>query len=397
MKPKVCMVLHAYQPPTQTKEILERIVRKCYLPVLTGLLEQSNINVTLNINGSLSKRLSDQYPEVIEKIEDLFKNAQLELLESAAYHPILPLLPSRDQEYQITLNSTINQQVFGNIYKPVGFFPPELAVSLEVLRQLAILGYQYVIIPPLALPTRLHTELPYLLIRNQKGHGKIHLIPRNHEISNEIAFRKYSQASELIMRLTHLQQSISLPTVCAMDLETFGEHHMGYETFLIELLANSESITARTLFSSSSDYEIFNIQSCSWSTSYQDIKNKIPFPLWDHPLNSIHQLVNLHLDLVNEAGRLLDEEQQIKSGNMSSRYSTTRILIGKAQHSDTTWWAGGQGHWSPEMIRKGLEIQRFALETTKTVLHDLEHTKQVEIFLKLSDKILKKVKRLINP
>jgi len=190
-----------------------------------------------------------------------------------------------------------------------------------------------------------------------------------------------------------------VPTVCAMDIETFGEHNKGYETFLIELLAKSVSIAAKTLLSLGSDYEIFDIQSSSWSTSPKDIEDRVPFPLWDHPLNSIHQLVNLHLSLVNEAGRFLDEEQKGTSGEKDPRYPTARarLLIAKSQHSDTAWWAGGHGHWSPAMIQRGLALQRFALETAKKTLHNPEHTKRVEIFLELSDRIFKRAKRLLNP
>ena len=396
MKPTFCMVLHAYQPPTQTEYILKRIVKNCYLPIMTGLLKQSSAKVTLNINGSLSEMLSDQYPEVIEKIVDLYKNDQLEFLESAAYHPILPLLPPRDRVYQISLNSTINQEIFGNIYNPIGFFPPELAVSRDVIRQLALRGYEYVIVPPLALPMRLHTELPYLHVQGRKRHGTTHLIPRNHELSNEIAFRKYHQVSKLLTRLAHFQRSVPMSTICAMDIETFGEHNKGYETFLIELLAKAESITAKTVLFSSSDYEIFDIYSCSWSTSRQDIDNRVPYPLWEHPLNSIHQLANLHLDLVNETGSLLDEEQKGTPGEKDPQNTNARILIAKAQHSDTTWWAGGHGHWSPAMIQRGLALQKFALETAKKTLSKPEHTKRVENFLEISDLIFGRIKRLIN-
>lgn len=396
MRPQICMVLHAYQPPTQSKDILERIVKNCYLPVTEGLLNQGNVKVTLNINASLSEMLSNQYPKVIENIVELCKNRQLEFLESAAYHPILPLLPPNDRKYQIELNSAINQQIFGKVYKPIGFFPPELAVSQEVLQQLALLGYEYVIVPPLVLSMRVHSELPYLSVRSRKGHGIIHIIPRNHEISNEIAFRRYRQVSEILPRLINLQRSISRPTICVMDIETFGEHHIGYESFLIDLLTKSESITAETVLFSSPDYEIFDVHACSWSTSQEDIDNKVPFPLWEHPMNSIHQLVNLHLDLVNDTGRLLAEEQKELIAETDSRYTPAFILIAKAQHSDTAWWAGGHGHWSPAMIQRGLALQRFALETAEKILQNPEHVKGIEFYLKFSDKIFKRVKRLIN-
>ena len=105
-------VLHAYQPPTQEANILDRIVKKCYLPVAQGLENNPELKITLNMNASLTEMLADDYLIVIEKYAELARNGQIEFLDSGAYHPILPLISQREARKQITMNRKINSRIF---------------------------------------------------------------------------------------------------------------------------------------------------------------------------------------------------------------------------------------------------------------------------------------------
>ena len=68
----------------------------------------------------------------------------------------------------------------------------------------------------------------------------------------------------------------------------------------------------------------------SWSTEIKDLKEKIPYPLWQHPENKLHQyqwqLTNLFIGLIN----------QVKD---NSNYKEARELLDKALASDQYWWA----------------------------------------------------------
>ena len=87
-KPIVGIVLHAYQPPypVQEPDVVTRIVKNTYLPVPKALLE-SEIPITVNINGSLSEILEVEHPEVIEAFSALHESNLLEFLGSGCYHP----------------------------------------------------------------------------------------------------------------------------------------------------------------------------------------------------------------------------------------------------------------------------------------------------------------------
>ena len=98
-KTPVIIVLHAYQPITQTQEVLERIIKKCYRPFFERLIENPSVKIALNIAGCLLEKLTMEYPDIVTLIEKAKDNNQIEFMGSAFYHPILPLTKPDDQVY----------------------------------------------------------------------------------------------------------------------------------------------------------------------------------------------------------------------------------------------------------------------------------------------------------
>ena len=115
----VVIILHAYQPITQDKEILERIINNCYTPFLSKLIENSDIKITLNISGCLLEKLSIEYPEIIRLVEKGILNNQIELMGSAFYHPILPLI-SDEEENELFLSFSV--QILLKMYNSVKLY-----------------------------------------------------------------------------------------------------------------------------------------------------------------------------------------------------------------------------------------------------------------------------------
>ncbi len=94
--------LHLYQPPTQSKNLLHKIAKECYVPLAEGFEKYRNVVLTVNINGALTELLAENgYKWLLRKIGRLLKNGKIELVESAKYHPILPLLPEDEVVRQI--------------------------------------------------------------------------------------------------------------------------------------------------------------------------------------------------------------------------------------------------------------------------------------------------------
>ena len=112
-KTPVIFILHAYQPITQSIEVLERIIEKCYKPFFERLLANPSVKISLNITGCLLEKLTMEYPEIVKLIEKAKDNNQIELMGSAFYHPILPLTKPEDQSYQIQKQNVTVTGIFG--------------------------------------------------------------------------------------------------------------------------------------------------------------------------------------------------------------------------------------------------------------------------------------------
>ncbi|MFX0092548.1 MAG: hypothetical protein ACFFBD_12360, partial [Candidatus Hodarchaeota archaeon] len=193
--PNLCLILHAYQPPypVQQKSIVKRIVKHCYSPVLNMLLNHPEYKVTFNINASLVEMLVE-FPHVLENLNILVKRKQIELLESAAYHPLLPLISEDEIKFQIGLNSKINKKLIFDGYEPKGFFPPELAITPQIIEVISELGYKYIIGA-----SCLFEEVEKSPWRVKLPNGQsIMLLTRNKDLSNAIAFKQYPSIKNFI-------------------------------------------------------------------------------------------------------------------------------------------------------------------------------------------------------
>jgi len=383
-------VLHAYQPPTQKANILDRIVKKCYLPVAQALQNNPELKITLNINASLTEMLEDDYIVVIEKYAELARNGQIEFLDSGAYHPILPLISQREAKKQIIMNKKINTRIFGSIWNPNGLWPPELAVSETLATLVESLGYRYMIVPEMSIS--LNSPFPTPLLTRLLIHPSapnLFLINRNREISNNISFQRYATVQNIlehVAQLTAVQPEGVL--IYAADLETFGEHHQHYEKFLIELLQSTDSRTIFDLMNLPTQ-PIIEFRSSSWSTSEEDLYRDIPFPLWAYPGNSIHELLNFHSDLLSETLEFL----LLKKDETEYEVKVALQAVAKAQHSCQTWWASTKDHFSKELIQKGFDAQRSALDLTLMAIgSESEHT----IPKAVSDRISKRLERYLS-
>lgn len=150
-KKAIVLLLHVYQPPWQSREIFLDFFNRSYEPIISLLENRSEIKITLNIIGSLTEKLVQEGKiEFIERVRALVKLGQIELVGSAMYHPILPLIPAEHIIRQIKLNEEINSKYFKEEWTASierfgerGFFMPEIAYSYDaakVIEQQGLVG-----------------------------------------------------------------------------------------------------------------------------------------------------------------------------------------------------------------------------------------------------------------
>jgi len=343
--------LHIYQPTTQSKEILKKVVNESYRPLFFGLLKIPKIKINLNITAVLTELfIKEGYEDVVDAIRKLAETKRLEFTESAKYHPLLPFLKEDEIIRQVIKNNKDNKKYFGEVYKPVCFFPPEMAYSPKVGKVISELGYQMIIIDDIAYNGGKDCS-PKEKLFTIKGTDNLIAVFRERRVSNCImsaVVRNKKDFADLIKE--DLKENKYLCT--AMDGETFGHHRPGLEKFLFKIL---ESKNPKQLFFSELpnyfplDKKITPKKS-TWASAQEDIEEGIQFYSWKDPKNKVHQLQWRFLNYLLKVA---------KTKKLSSK---VQDRLDRTMASDQFFWASGEPWWSIEMIEKGaIEI----LETLK--------------------------------
>ena len=371
-------LLHAYQPPTQDINILRKIDKECYKPLFSMLEEHDNVKICLNINGILIELLREfNLGDTVEQVQNLVADQKLEILGTAKFHPILPLIPEKEAQRQILLNEDINRKEFKNWDKN-GFFPPELSISSKVAKFIQQSGYKWVIMSGLACPI----EWPYEHIYSSPNGLKLFF--RDDILSNKVAFNDIT-AKEFVEKLNitfnekNDNKHRNRYFITAIDSETFGHHIKKFErTFLSKTLEliNDQSETQLTFISElEKHFPVHNEKivprDSSWSTTLNDMKVNIPYPLWDHPDNAIHKLYWKIMRSLNNLMSLIGNLDSTQDWEVENYCNTARWFYDRGICSDSTWWANpDRGTWSPNLIYKGIELLlRSALNAQLALVH----------------------------
>ncbi len=367
-------LLHIYQPPTQDIEVLRNINQDCYLPLFNVIDNLETAKFCLNINGILIELLNEYgMAETLELLKKLVSENKIQILGTAKYHPILPLIPKKEIFHQIRLNEEINRKEFGNNWERKGFFPPEMAISTKAVKVVRQFGYKWIIMSGIACPT----NWPYDRIYTTPN--GLQLFFRDDFLSNKISFKEIN-AKEFVKELGTLYKvekkdyKNNTYVLTAMDGETFGHHIRGYEkTFINKTFDLIEENNNQYYKNSRDKIEIEFITNLdryfpiaeekliprpsSWSTTYHDLKDKIPYPLWKHPDNDIHKYYWKIVKSLNKLMDLADNLDLTESWNVENYYNTARYFYDRGLHSCPMWWANAiRDIWSPNLIYKGIEL-----------------------------------------
>ena len=341
------ILLHIYQPPHWDPRIIGRVVEESYRPILDILTVNPKIRLTLNINASLTEQLAALgYQDVIEHIKKLAEAGQIEFTGSAKYHPILPLLPLDEAERQIKLNSETNRAVFGPVYKPRGFFPPELAVNQTVVDLVKRLGYQWIALDEISASGRIG------LVDFAKGYrlksGGLASVFRNRQISDYLSFVAPPDNPSAFFDSLPVPLPKDFCLVTAFDGENLGHHRPGTDRLWGQLVTDPRVTTLNfsQLVDERGSVEDIELTASSWSTRESDLERQSPFPLWRDADNPIHALQWSLTDLVINAFRRLDRKQ-------SAALAETRHFLDEALSSDQYWWASATPWWSVEIVTQG--------------------------------------------
>jgi len=353
-------VLHLYQPPTQSREIIDKVVRESYETILRLLNTYPKLKLTINISGSLLELLEKyEHRHIIEGLAHHARRGVIEFVGSAMYHPILPLLSEKEITRQIELNTVISRKCFGDVYNPRGFYLPEMAYSTATGHAIKRAGFDWIILD------EIHTETPV------SAKIKYHI----DEVGLDVLFRntQFSKTFPPEYIVAHINEIGEGPIITCHDGELYGHWHVDDKGFYekafthphIETLCVSEYID--TLATTAH----IKIRDASWESLPEELSKNIPLGLWQHPDNAIHT----RLEYLKRHVLTAVEDHQNDPG-----YAEARHHADKGVASCAWWWASERKigpfspvSWNPTEIEKGAkELYEAAQRLTTLSAEDRE-------------------------
>jgi len=347
-------LLHFYQPYGQKRGIIDAITAQCYRPVAQGILANQQGRLTINFTGALIDQLIDYgYQDVLDLYAEGVRRGQVELVGSAKFHTILPLLSAAEARRQIEINDTANRRAFGDLYAPKGIFLPEMAWDPKLARVIESCGFEWVLLDELAYDGQ-PAHVDYTKTYKVAG-SSLRALFREHRLSATLM-------SAAVRDVTRLKEAAKADiasgryVVTGMDGETFGHHRIGYEQMLFDMFRDPAIRTVRMsdIFRLYPEREEVPTVACTWASSEYDIEHGIQFISWNDPDNQIHRLQWRLLRLTTEAVAAMAPDDPA--------YAGLRNELDSALASDQMFWAAGRPWWMIEHIERGAFMLLSILE-----------------------------------
>ncbi len=400
---KIAFLLHLYQPATQEESLFRRVFTQSYQPLIKLIKNKKNVGFTLNVPLSLLEQMDRYgYKDWIADVKDLYHSERVELVGSAAYHPLLTKISENSAEQQIILNEYSLGYYFGShqgfegepslMLKNVnGFFAPECAVNESVANLVGQLGYSWMLVDEPALGEGVTPETYY-----RAGSGSLKFVPRNTAISNLLSFKRDTGVSDVVSALKRYGSDV----VVALDGEMFGHHFSEGMLLLEELMSafNREDIklvTVSELLNTFDEKKIPGLKESTWGADENDTKNGNIYPFWFCKGNKSQELLYKLDQKIAEAFsrnfRLLDIQDYdtvpfwITSGtnDVLNSYLSALLPFLKSQQSDKYWWASNKLTFLGSVLsHKGMILASLAfVEEFSMLLRDLDSAAADEIDL----------------
>ncbi|MBN2482842.1 MAG: glycoside hydrolase family 57 [Candidatus Omnitrophica bacterium] len=191
--------LHMHQPPGNLRLLIDtneweaQQIIKCYerAPRYADTYKDI-VSFHVGFSGILLEQFTDpeivsrykKFVDIPEMIERYRQADNIEIIGMGYYHPIFPLIPREDWAEQLKRGKDIVERLFKK--SPKGFWPSEMAFSMEMIPALDEAGYEYVVVDHVHVKPLKDREKPdcFKPYRITYEKNEIAVIPRNRDISN---------------------------------------------------------------------------------------------------------------------------------------------------------------------------------------------------------------------
>lgn len=346
--------LHLYQPPTQTKAVVDQVVLESYALIPQLLRQYPRLRLTVNFSGSLLELLETYgYHALLDEYREYATAGRIELVGSAMYHPILAMLPEEEIRRQIKLHTAISERIFGLAYHPKGFFIPEMAYGKNVADVARTLGFEWTLLDEVHFP---NGRRPDNTIRYTIAESGLGVIFRSRAVSKAFP-------PEYIVN--HQQEFDGQSIVTAHDGELYGHWHKDDRGYYERAFSDPEVrlLTVSEYLGELSQTMSIVPRTASWESSEEELRAGEPFILWNARENTIHQSL---WEFARFVLRVVQNHRE------DVQYSVARQYADRALASCAWWWASGAKlspfspiSWNPTEIEKGAREFLLALRSIK--------------------------------
>jgi len=134
--------IHNHQPVGNFDYVFEEAFLKSYLPFIEILERHPRIAMALHFSGCLLEWLEDRYPEFLDRIAELVKRGNIEIMAAGFYEPILAIIPDKDKLGQINKLRDYIQQRFN--YTARGSWLTERVWEPHLAKPIQETGIEYI-------------------------------------------------------------------------------------------------------------------------------------------------------------------------------------------------------------------------------------------------------------
>jgi alpha-amylase/alpha-mannosidase (GH57 family) len=189
--------LHMHQPPGNLRLLIEtnrfeaEQIMRCYERAPRYARAYADVaRLHVGFSGILLEQLADPgiqaaYRDLVDipaMLRSYAETPNVELIGMGYYHPIFPLIPQEDWAEQLEMGVALYERLFGR--RPKGFWPPEMAFSMEMVPALARAGYEYVLIDSMHVQPEGGGRDIYRPYLGSYNGATITIIPRDRDLSN---------------------------------------------------------------------------------------------------------------------------------------------------------------------------------------------------------------------
>ena len=160
-KVNTIFAIHNHQPIGNFDAVFEEAYQHSYKPFLDVLSGHPSIRITQHWTGPLLEWLLRHHPETIERMKEMVRRGQLELLTGAYYEAVLAVIPESDRIGQIRKLTELIERIFA--YRPRGMWLAERVWEQSLVPSLAAAGVEFVAVDD--------THFKHAGLRDDQLHG----------------------------------------------------------------------------------------------------------------------------------------------------------------------------------------------------------------------------------